>query len=75
MLFLSSVVVVFRNVSLRVKLRSLIIWIIIIIWIGGKISEAVPSKSRVNVAEVVSGIHRVSLAVVRITVVIPSFLF
>ena len=53
---------------MRVIQRSLIIWI-------GKPSEAVPSKSRLVVAEVVSGIHRVSLAVVGITVVIPSFLF
>ena len=67
-MFLLSVVVVFRNFFLRVKRKSLIIWI-------GKLSEAVPSKNRVVVAEVFSGIHRVSLAVVSITVVIPSFLF
>ena len=65
LVFLSAL---FRNFFLRVKRKSLIIWI-------GKLSEAVPSKYRLVVAEVVSGIHRVSLAVVGITVVIPSFLF
>ena len=68
MLVPSSVVVVFRNVSLRVNRRSLIILI-------NKVIEVVTSKDRVKVAKVISGVHRVSLAVVRITVVIPGFLF
>ena len=88
-MLLSSVVVVFRNVSLRASLIIKISLIIrkrassiirislrasVIIRIG-KIREAVVSKPRIKVAEVVSCIHRVSLAVVSIPVVMTSFLF